>query len=124
MSAAQEKRTAPGMDPEGTAEVFRTMGVSEEQVERYLASRRAMVEVDPEPFAVWPGNERALEVFLVLAGSWRCRGMQGVPIGLDEGAIHARMQVMGAPHDVELFDDVVAMGRAAADEIIDRYYDH
>lgn len=111
---------APGMDPEGTAAVFRSMGANEEQIEQYLASRRAMVDVEPEPFDIWPGNEKALNLFLAVFGSWRFQGMAGVPVGIDEGAIHARMQVMKDAHDLELFDDVVAMGRAAAKEIIDR----
>ena len=123
MGAIHESGMAPGMDPEGTAEVFRTMGAAEEQIEKYLASRQAMVEVEREPFELWPENEQALELFLAVFGSWRTRGMSGAPVGIDESAIHARMQVMQEPHNLELYDDVVAMGRAAAAELVERYFD-
>lgn len=112
------------MDPEGTAEVFRSLNVDEEQIQQYLASRRAMVEVEPEPFGIWPGNEKSLDLFQAVFGSWRFQGMAGVPVGLDEAAIHARMQVMGEARNLDLFDDVVAMGRAAAEEIIERDFNH
>lgn len=122
IEAAGTRRTAPGIDAEGTAAVLREMGAAEDQVQRYLASRLAMEPVETEPFGIWPGNETALDLFLALNGSWRCRGMSGLPMGLDESAIFARMQVMQMPHDLDLFDDVVAMGREAASALVDKYH--
>lgn len=91
---------------------------------RYLASREVLDETEPELFGIWPGNEQALDLFLATYGSWRyqVQGGFGVPVGIDESAIHARMQVMNEVHNLELFDDAVAMGRVAADVLVQRMF--
>ena len=107
-------------DPDELAEEYRALGVDEEQIDAHLEQRQQAGT--SESFLVWEENQPALDLFFAVAGSWQRVGLKACPVGLDEQAIFIRMQVMGKDRDLELYDDVVAMGRVAAAEITERYY--
>ncbi len=106
-------------DPDELADEYRALGVEEEEIQAYLAQRQQDVGGS---FLLWAENRQALDLFFAVVGSWQRAGMKACPVGLNEQAIYIRLQVMGKDRDLELYDDVVAMGRVAAEEITEKFY--
>lgn len=59
----------------------------------------------------------SVEVFLASSTQWRFAGMAAAPIGLDYAGVEAAVRGLGRSWDVELFQDLRVMERAALDEL-------
>ncbi len=106
-------------DPGELADDYRALGVPDEQIEAHLAQR---THGHDDGFCVWEENAPSLDMFFAVVGSWQRVGMNGCPVGLNEQAVYFRLCVLGKGRDIELYDDVIAMGSVAAEEIAERFY--
>ena len=100
------------------------MGVSEEQIERYL-NERGNQEDDEQAnnneFEYWPENETAINVFMRARRFWQRAGFSGLPHALDPVAVDLVMRRMGHQADMDLFEDVMTIGDGAVRAIGERF---
>lgn len=86
-----------------------------------LSEIRREIEGRCEPFAVWPENEQAVEVFLACSTQWRfLAGMGGTRcLGLDYALLAASMRLMRvrAKRQPAVFAAIQVMEVAALAEI-------
>jgi len=93
------------------AEDLRRFGWSDEQIAEAL---RDQGPEDADAFDLWPGNERALELFLACRRQWQVGPLGGV-LGLRAEGVESvlRMKRTPAAERSELFEDLQRMAEAA-----------
>ncbi|WP_244913128.1 DUF1799 domain-containing protein [Zavarzinia compransoris] len=110
------RRRQPTADGDLAADL-KASGLSPEQVQDYLASRR---HAAGEDFEVWPENEAALDLWAAVEGRWvfvaqgwaaPMGGMmiEGVPAGLDMQAVAICAAALGQTLDRALLGDLATM---------------
>lgn len=69
-----------------------------------------------DSFKVFPCNWDAVGIFMRVArfGFWYRVGMDAVPVNLNDATVINVMRMMGRETDLELFDQVMTIGGAAA----------
>jgi hypothetical protein len=94
---------------------FLDAGVEPAQIDGWRAEMEGGDD-DMPTFAVFPCNWDAVMVFRRTAyfGFWHRVGPDAVPVNLNDDTVLNIMRMMGRENDLDLFDQVMTIGGAAA----------